>query len=219
MTTALVTGANRGIGLSLVQHLTRRGDTVIACCRTPSEALEATGARIERLEVTDGEQIDALAERLGDTTLDLLIHNAGILRRNQLGQLDVDTIRQQFEVNALGPLRLTDGLRRHLKRGSKVGIVTSRMGSIGDNTSGGAYGYRMSKAAVNAAGRSLAHDLKDQGVAVILLHPGWVQTDMTAGRGNWGPDEAAAGLLARLDELDLDHTGTFRHASGEALPW
>lgn len=219
MPTVLVTGANRGIGLALVRAFEARGDDVIACCRTSSGGLAATGARIEELDVTSTDSVKALDERLGDTTLDLLVNNAGILRHGGLDDLDVDAIRDQFEVNALGPLRVTAGLRRHLARGSKVAIVTSRMGSISDNTSGGAYGYRMSKAAVNAAGRSLSLDLSHHGIPVVLLHPGWVRTDMTSGRGNWGPEDAAAGLIERMDALDMDSTGTFWHANGESLSW
>ena len=128
-------------------------------------------------------------------------------------------MRAQFEVNSLGPLRVTAALRHRLRPGSKVGIVTSRMGSIADNTSGSAYGYRMSKAAVNAAGMSLALDLAPAGVAVVLLHPGYVRTQMTGGRGNWGPDESAAGLLTQLDRLTLETTGSFWHANGDSLPW
>jgi len=217
--TALVTGANRGIGLSLVKHLTARGVSVIGACRNQSDELAATGARIETVDVTNDASVRALAERLADTRLDLLINNAGVLRRDDLGRLDWDSLRLQFEVNSLGPLRVTEALRERLADGAKVAIVSSRMGSIADNTSGGAYGYRMSKAAVNAAGRSLAHDLRPAGHPVVILHPGWVKTDMTNGRGNWGPDEAAAGLLEQIDALDLSSTGTFHHANGESLPW
>ena len=133
--------------------------------------------------------------------------------------MDYGAVRLQFEVNAMGPLRITHALLPQLGPGSKVGIVSSRMGSLEDNTSGSRYGYRMSKAAVNMAGVSLAHDLKERGVAVALLHPGYVQTDMTGGRGNVQPAEAAAGLIARMDGLSMDNTGSFWHANGETLPW
>ena len=124
-----------------------------------------------------------------------------------------------FEVNSLGPLLITQALLGNLGEGSKVGIITSRMGSIADNDSGGSYGYRMSKAAVNAAGKSLAIDLKPRGIAVGILHPGWVRTDMTGRNGLIDANESAKGLLARMDELNLDNTGTFWHANGELLPW
>src|SRR5690606_27563059 len=136
-----------------------------------------------------------------------------------LDDLDFDRIRKQFEVNALGPLRVTKALLPHLKKGSKVALITSRMGSIADNGSGGMYGYRMSKAALNMAGKSLAVDLKDRGIAVIILHPGFVRTDMTGGNGMIDPDESARGLIARIEELTLDRSGTFRHMNGDELPW
>lgn len=218
MSTVLITGANRGIGLSLAKLYAKRGDRVIACCRQPSDELQQLDVRIETLDVADGDSITALASRL-DEDIDVLINNAGILKRQTLDQLDVDGIRKQFEVNALGPVRVTAALRGKLKPGAKVGIVTSRMGSIADNTSGSHYGYRMSKAAVNTAGVSLSHDLRQQDVSVVLLHPGYVKTDMTGGHGNWGPDEAAAGLAERIDELSLDTSGSFKHANGETLPW
>lgn len=220
MSTVFITGANRGIGLELARQCAQRGDHVIAACRTPSPELQAIdGVEIETLDVTDDEALCALAGRLSGRTIDLLINNAGILSRETLTDLDVGGIRAQFEVNALGPLRLTHALLPTLAEGSKVGIVTSRMGSVADNTSGGAYGYRMSKAAVNAAGKSLAMDLRARGVAVMLLHPGYVRTGMTGGRGHVDPAESAQGLLERLGELDLESTGTFRHMNGDPLPW
>ncbi len=128
-------------------------------------------------------------------------------------------MRRQFEVNSLGPLRVTAALRGNFGEGSKVAIITSRMGSIADNTSGGRYGYRMSKTAVNMAGRSLAQDLREAGVAVVILHPGFVRTDMTGGQGLIDAPESAAGLIARIDELTLETSGSFRHTNGEDLPW
>ncbi len=220
MPTALVTGANRGIGLELCRSLKERGDEVIAVCRRSSPELDALGVRVEAgVDVTDEASVRRLAERLAGTTLDVVVNNAGLLAHERLGEIDFDSVRAQLEVNALGPLRVTEALLPRLREGSKVAIVTSRMGSIGDNTSGGAYGYRMSKAAVNAAGKSLALDLRGRGVAVILLHPGFVRTDMTGHRGDLEPREAAGGLLARIDELTLEHTGELRHQNGQPLPW
>lgn len=220
MTTTVITGANRGIGLELTKQTAARGDDVIAVCRKPSPELESVGVRVESgIDVSVQEDVDQLAERLSDTSIDILISNAGILTRQSLDDLDFDEIRRQFEVNSLGPLRVTAALRPQLKDGAKVAIVTSRMGSVADNTSGGHYGYRMSKCAVNMAGVSLAHDLKDRDISVILLHPGYVDTDMTNHSGNVAPADAAAGLLQRIDELTLQQSGTFRHANGEELPW
>ena len=170
MATILITGANRGIGLELVRQLMARGDTVIAACRAASRDLDATGAEvIEGLDVTSDDSVAALAGRLEGRTIDWLVNNAGILERTALDSLDFDAMERQFRVNSLGPLRVTAALRGRLASGSKVFIVTSRMGSIDDNTSGGSYGYRMSKAAVNMAGKSLAVDLADEGIGVFLL--------------------------------------------------
>lgn len=219
MPTFLITGGNRGIGLELCKQLSSRGDSVIAACRKSSKALEKTGAEIhDNFEVTDDASVDGLARALDGRKIDVLINCAGILTRESLDDLDLDRIRKQFEVNAIGPLRVSAALLPNLEKGSKVAIITSRMGSIADNTSGGRYGYRMSKAAVNMAGRSLAWDLKGQGIAVVLLHPGMVATEMT-GRQGIPPEEAARGLIERIDELDMQRTGTFWHQNGEALPW
>ncbi|MFT4627426.1 MAG: NAD(P)-dependent dehydrogenase (short-subunit alcohol dehydrogenase family) [Myxococcota bacterium] len=219
MKTAVVTGANRGIGLEMARRLSESGAHVVAACRRSSPELVALGVEIVSLDVTDAASLAELGTRLGGRSVDLVVNNAGILNNDTLGSLDPDSLRAQFEVNALGPLRTTEALRPALTKGAVVAIVTSRMGSIADNSSGGAYGYRMSKAAVNAAGVSLARDLAPSGVAVVLLHPGWVRTDMTGGRGNWSAGEAADGLLARIDETNLANTGRFVHADGTPLPW
>lgn len=216
----LVTGANRGIGLELCKQLKARGADVIAVCRSSSAELDALGVRVESgIDVSQAESIAELAKRLKGVTLDVLINNAGILRGEDLASLDFDGIAEQFEVNALGPLRVTAALAPLLSANAKVAIITSRMGSMADNGSGGYYGYRMSKAAVNAAGVSLARDLKARGVAVALLHPGMVATEMT-GRNGIPADESVRGLLARIDALTLDTSGKFFHATtGEELPW
>ena len=220
MTTWLVTGANRGIGLAVCAQLSERGDDVIAACREASEALKALEVRVEvGVDVTDDASVSQLADRLDGVTVDVLLNNAGILNSERLGSLDFDAMRRQYEVNSLGPLRVTAGLLGRLSAGSKVGIVTSRMGSVGDNDSGGAYGYRMSKAAVNAAGKSLSLDLRPHEIAVGILHPGWVRTDMTRHNGLVDASESASGLIARMDELTLETTGTFWHMNGQELPW
>jgi len=219
MAKVLVTGANRGIGLELCRQLSERGDEVIAVCRSGSAELSALDLRIiEEVDVSSAESVAGLKDELGDEHIDWLINNAGILAVETLANLDFETMEQQFRVNSLGPLRVTTALSGNLAGGSKVGIITSRMGSIDDNTSGSYYGYRMSKAAVNMAGVSLAHDLRDQGIAVALLHPGMVATEMT-GRQGIPPAESAAGLIQRMDELDIAGSGGFWHANGERLPW
>lgn len=220
MGATIITGANRGIGLELCRQCHARGDDVVAICRSTSDELSALGVRVETgIDVSDDGVVSVLRERLSGEPVDMLVNNAGVLRRQSLPELDWDSMRLQFEVNSLGPLRVTAALLPNLHEGSKVGIVTSRMGSIADNTSGGSYGYRMSKAAVNIAGVSLARDLAPRGIAVALLHPGWVKTNMTGKTGNIDAAGAAAGLLARLEELTLETTGGFWHANGERLPW
>ncbi|MEQ9001711.1 MAG: SDR family oxidoreductase [Coleofasciculus sp. B1-GNL1-01] len=219
MATYLVTGANRGIGLEYCRQLIERGETAIAVCRKTSEALDSLGIRVETgIDITSDDSVADLASRLKNTPLDVLINNAGILRKNTLPQLDFDAIRQQFEVNALGALRVTQALLPNLGTGAKVAIMTSRMGSIEDNTSGNSYGYRMSKVAVSMAGKSLSIDLKPRQIAVAILHPGMVSTDMT-GHNGIPTQEAVQGLLARIDQLNLENSGTFWHAKGEVLPW
>ncbi len=222
MATIVITGANRGIGLELAKKYAARLNEVIACCRSPSPALEAVqGVRIVRdVDVTDDRVEGVLQSAIGDTAIDVLVLNAGVMLADGLDNLDFDGIRRQFEVNALGPLRVVAALSRNLVRpGGKIAIITSRMGSIADNTSGGMYGYRMSKAAVNMAGVSLAHDLAGEGVAVQLLHPGHVKTDMTQHNGKISPADSARGLLDRIDELGADSSGRFVHVSGDELPW
>lgn len=215
----VATGANRGIGLELCRQLTARGDEVVAVCRNSSPGLEALGVRVESgIDVADGDSIAKLSKRLTRTSIDVLINNAGIMERGSFLELDVDSIRRQLEVNALGPLRVTRALFDRLGEGSKVAIVTSLMGSMADNGSGGSYGYRMSKAAVNAAGVSLAHDLSGRGISVAILHPGMVNTDMTGNRGV-PVEQSALGLLARIDALSPANSGTFWHADGRELPW
>ena len=151
--------------------------------------------------------------------LDILFNNAGIMRRNALEDLNLMTMREQYEVNSLAPLRVTAALMDRLSEGSKVAMVTSRMGSIADNDSGSHYGYRMSKAALNMGAKSLSLDLSPRGIAVCVLHPGWVRTDMTRGNGLIDADESAAGLMARIDGLTMENTGSFWHSNGDELPW
>jgi NAD(P)-dependent dehydrogenase (short-subunit alcohol dehydrogenase family) len=221
MAQAIVTGANKGIGLALVELLRQRELNVLATCRKSSPELERTGAEIvSGIEVTEDSAVRKLVDAVGARSIDLLINNAGIMVWPEaLDSLEAATVRKQFEVNALAPLLITQALRGRLGRGAKVGLVTSRMGSIEDNGSGGAYGYRMSKAALNMAGKSLAVDLKPAGVAVAILHPGMVKTELTGSHGQVEPLDAARGLLARLDELTLETSGGFWHANGQRLPW
>ena len=218
--TVVITGSNRGIGLSFAKYYKARGWQVYALCRKSSEELNDLGLHVlEGIDVSDDGLEKKLRATFADVTIDLLINNSGILRNEKLGDLDFSSMRQQFETNALGPLRVTQALQSHIVKGGKVALITSRMGSIADNTSGGRYGYRMSKAALNIAGVSLAHDLSSQEIAVAILHPGLVATDMIGGHGDITPDQAAERLAARIDELNRESSGTFWHSNGEVLPW
>ncbi|MFN5192923.1 MAG: SDR family oxidoreductase [Cyanobacteriota bacterium] len=221
MDTVLVTGANRGIGLEFCRQLQERGDRVIGVCRTASSQLETLGVRIEAgVDLTSEAAIAALVERLAGQPLNGVILNAGLLEGMGLDTLDPASIRRQFEVNALAPLLLARALLPLLAQGSRLALITSRMGSIDDNSSGGSYGYRMSKVALNMAGRSLAVDLRPRGIAVALLHPGLVRTRMVAFNPQGiEPAVAVRGLLARIDALTLETSGSFWHANGEMLPW
>ncbi len=218
--TVVITGANRGVGLALAEQYHQAGWRVIGVCRESSDALQAAAERvIEGIDVTQPESVAALANALQSETLDVLINNAGLLQDESLGSLDFDSIRTQMEINAYAPLRVCEALLPRLKKGSKIANITSRMGSIADNDSGGRYGYRASKAALNAFGKSLAMDLKPQGIAVAQLHPGYVQTRMVNFGGHISPQEAAAGIVARIEALTLENSGSFWHSNGELLPW
>ena len=221
MVTYLITGANRGIGLEFCRQLKQRGDHIIAVCREVSQELLELDVSIETgIDLTSDTDIKGLLTKLNGQKIDVLINNAGIIERVTLDNLDINSIRQQFEVNAIAPLRLTNTLLPNLTTGSKIILMTSRMGSIEDNTSGGSYGYRMSKVALCMAGKSLSVDLKPKNIAVAILHPGLVKTRMTNFIPNGiTPEQSVRGLIARIDQLNLENTGTFWHSNGEILPW
>ena len=219
MSQIVITGANRGIGLALTRLYSAQGHQVLSACRQSSEALQKTQTEIYAgLELTSDASVKALGDYLGERKIDILIENAGILKTETWGNLDFAAIREQFEVNALAPLRLTQALSANLKEGSKVVLITSRMGSLGDNSSGAYYGYRMSKAALNMAGINLAKDLQPRGIAVFIIHPGMVATEMTGGQGI-AVEKAAEMLVKRIEVLTLRDSGGFFHANGEILPW
>ena len=220
MATILITGSNRGIGLELCRIYSTRGDRVIAVCRKSGADLEGLGVRvIAGIDVTSSDDLSRLRSELDESSIDVVVNNAGLLVADDLTTLVGQDIQRQFEVNAMAPLFVAAALVSAIPHGGKIAIVTSRMGSMADNGSGGCYGYRMSKAAVNAVGKSLAVDLASRGIAVVLLHPGYVRTSMTAGRGDVTPDVSARGLVERIDALTLATSGSFVHANGESLPW
>ena len=221
MSTFLITGSNRGIGLELCKQVLERGDEVIATCRKSSLELNNLGVRIEEnIDISSKESIDNLRKNLSGLKLDCLIHNAGIHEYNSFDDLDQQSILRQFLVNALSPLSMTKSLKSLLKKSSKIAFITSRMGSIGDNSSGSSYGYRMSKVALSMAAKSLSKDLLEEDIFVAILHPGLVSTRMTGfTKSGITTEESVRGLLKRIDSLDKNNTGTFWHANGEILPW
>ena len=219
MKTALITGSNRGIGFALTQEYLAQGWQVIAVCRTSSTELDATKAKvIAGIDVTRMSDIRRLVSELTGP-LDLLINNAGILHVDNLGDINYSNVNEQFLVNAQAPIQLTEALLDHLNNGAKIAFITSRMGSIADNSSGAYYGYRMSKAALNAGAKSLSIDVKSRGIAVAILHPGYVQTAMVNFGGDISAEESAKRLSKRVAELNLQNTGSFWHSNGESLPW
>lgn len=216
----VVVGANRGIGLALCRRYSELGARVTGVCRSSSAGLEGATERVVKgVDISDAGSVERLREALTGERIDILVNCAGIMRRSSLEAPDFEGIVAQFEVNALGALRVSTALLPMLADGAKIAVISSRMGSIADNSSGGSYGYRMSKAALNAAARSLALDLAPRNISVAILHPGFVSTDMVGGRGEISPEESARGLVSRIDELNVDNSGTFWHQKGDVLPW
>lgn len=216
----VITGANRGIGLAMSAIFKAQGDLVYAVCRESSTDLDKLDVCVVTgVDVATAQGIDNMTQALREVSIDVLICNAGILRDESLSDLNLDTIREQFEVNAIAPLNIVDTLQGNLSEGSKVAMITSRMGSINDNGSGGRYGYRMSKAALNAASMSLSKDLYSQNIAVGIYHPGYVQTDMVNNNGDISAKEAATRIIGLIDNLSLEESGVFKHSNGEVLPW
>lgn len=217
----VIVGANRGIGLELCRQYSKDGHKIIVFNRSEStEFKELNNIQvISGFDLLDDNSYSKISNVLRGKKIDLLIHNAGVFQDNQLGDLDYFSIEFQLRVNSIAPLRFIQRSLPFFNTPAKIGIMTSLMGSMTDNNSGGHYGYRMSKAAVNAAGKSLAHDLKSKGIAVGLLHPGYVRTRMTGGNGLINPDESAEGLIKVLDQLNLENSGGFWNFRQEELPW
>tara|TARA_B100000965_G_scaffold139881_1_gene116453 strand:+ start:357 stop:1022 length:666 start_codon:yes stop_codon:yes gene_type:complete len=221
VSTYLITGANRGIGLELARQLKNRGENVIATCRSTSSELNSLSVRVETgVDITSGDSVIKLRENLKDIKVDVLVQNAGIAQFNSLANLDPQSILTQFEVNALSPLCFVQSMLGNLSNSAKIALISSRMGSIEDNSSGGSYGYRMSKVALCMAGKSLSVDLKSKNISVAILHPGLVSTRMTGFTSNGiQPKESVKGMIKIIDQLTLDKTGNFWHSNGEILPW
>ena len=219
----VVTGASRGIGQELVRQLVARGDEVFAGMRRPHDL---PGARVLPLDVTDAASVAAFARSI-DGALDLVINNAGSYGGptqslgQMAGELALPDVLSTFDTNAAGPLRVSVALLAHLRRGQtrKLAHITSGMGSIGDNTSGGYYAYRMSKAALNMMSRSLAVDLRPEGFISIVINPGWVQTDMGGSHAPLPVAESVRNLLARIDEATPADSGEFLNWKGGRYEW
>lgn len=218
MTTVLVTGANRGLGLGFARAYAERGDRLLGTARRPDEAdeLAAVAARVLRLDVTDDGSVAALAGELADERLDLVIHNAGTLVEDDLESVDPADVLAQLDANAVGPLRVTRAVRPRLAGDGKIAVVSSVMGSIGENAEGGYYGYRASKAALNAIVKCLSIDLAP--VPVVAYHPGYVRTRMSPA-GNVEPEESAAALVRLIDRAGRGESGRFFDRHGRELPW
>jgi NAD(P)-dependent dehydrogenase (short-subunit alcohol dehydrogenase family) len=220
----LVTGANRGIGLAFARHLSKRGDHVIATCRQPEKArdLARLPLRLEKLDVADEENIAELASRLKGEALDVLINNAGIGDDGPpFGRLSMEDLEEAFRVNAAGPVALAQALLPNLRAGKRRAIVnlSSGLGSISENESGGWIAYRASKAALNQLTRTVAAELNREGFVCIAISPGWVRTDMGGPGASLSPDESAAAMLEVIDRLKPSDTGRFLDYRGKPMAW
>lgn len=224
MPTILITGASRGIGLEFARQYKEDGWDVIATCRTPDRAdeLNALGVEVHALDVADFREIAALSGRLADRAIDVLINNAGLYGSDQsFGCTDPDEWTTLLRVNAMAPLKMAEAFAGHVTRGQRriIASVTSKMGSIEDNKSGGAYLYRSSKAALNAVNKSLSVDLKDRGIICIVLHPGWVKTDMGGAGALIPAQQSVTGMRRIVENATAAHSGRFFNHDGQEIPW
>ena len=228
MTTVLVTGANRGLGYEFVKQYSENGFDVLACCRNVHEAKKlkelqgiSDNIKIYELDVGNIKIIKNLSQQLQNETIDVLINNAGIYRSSTIGNINYDEWIESFKVNTIAPYQIVENFLNQIINSDlkKVVSITSKMGSIDDNTSGGSYIYRSSKTALNSMMRSLTHDLKNQGVATLTLHPGWVRTDM-GGPGGWiNSIESVQGMIKQIDKLTIDNSGKYLDYAGKSINW
>lgn len=227
MKTILITGANRGIGLGIAKHAAERGYSVIGTARDPDSAdeLRSVAAEVERLDTASKESIDAFARALGDRAIDVLVNNAGIFPHtcDDITSFDVDAFERVMRVNTLGPILVTRALIPNLERGERkvVAQITSNLGSITDASKGemGFLGYRTSKAALNMANATIAHQLGGKGITCVAIHPGWVQTDMGGQEADLTPDEATRSILDTIEGITPRHAGAFMNYAGQPMPW
>jgi NAD(P)-dependent dehydrogenase (short-subunit alcohol dehydrogenase family) len=222
--TVLITGANRGIGLEYARQFAARGYKVIGTARDPADAkeLSAVAGRVEALDVTDAASVAALAARLQGVAIDILVNNAGMFDRRDVSvdRVDFAVMEQTFAVNSLGPLRVTQALMPNLRAGKRKTIVnmSSQLGSI-ELSNGDWYAYRTSKAALNQITRTLSAELATDGFTCVVLHPGWVRTDMGGANATYEPEESVAGLVAVIEKLSPADNGRFLDFKGNAVPW
>ncbi|MFT4672955.1 MAG: NAD(P)-dependent dehydrogenase (short-subunit alcohol dehydrogenase family) [Pseudohongiellaceae bacterium] len=223
--TILITGANRGIGLALSEKFSTTGYNVIATARKPDKAikLKNLGVQLEALDISSQESVDALAAKLADQSIDILLNNAGMgghSTRN-FTDLDINKLSRVLNVNSLGALRVTQGLLANLMQGNRrvVASISSRMGSIEGNSRGCCYGYRASKTALNSFNKSLAAEFKPDGFTFTVLHPGWVKTAMTSGAATYTTEQSAEHLYKVIDGLSTADNGKFYDLFGKEIPW
>jgi NAD(P)-dependent dehydrogenase (short-subunit alcohol dehydrogenase family) len=231
MATVLITGANRGLGLEFCRQYAVDGWDVIACSRNPDDAFDLNNLaghhpniQLEALDVADFDQIDALSQKLSNCCIDVLINNAGVygdMQSGGFGLLDYQVWSQSFLVNTQAPVKMAEAFLAQIKCSDKKLLVniSSLMGSIADNDSGGSILYRSSKAALNAAMKSLAIGLKDQSVGVLIFHPGWVRTDMGGPNGLINAEQSVTGMRALIKNFSLDQSGSFAKYDGTPMPW
>ena len=232
MPTLLVTGANRGLGLEFTRQYAEAGWQVHACCRNPedSTALKALHlAHLDRislhkLDVADFQQIAQLAESLADTPIDVLLNNAGVYpdhAGSRLSDADYEAWQTAFRINSMSPLKMAQAFAAQVAASQEKKIInmTSKMGSIADNGSGGSYIYRSSKTALNSVTKSLAIDLANQGISVLAMHPGWVQTDMGGPNGLINAEQSVSGMRQVIAKLKPQQSGQFIAYDGQAIPW
>jgi len=222
--TVFITGANRGLGLEFARQFAARGYTVIGTARDPADAreLSAVADRVEPLDVTDAGSVAALAQRLHDVPIDILVNNAGVFDRKDVtvDKVDFAMMEQTLAVNTLGPLRVIQALLPNLRAGKRRTIVSmsSQLGSI-EQSNGRWYAYRASKAALNQINRTLGAELAPEGFTCVVLHPGWVRTDMGGASATYAPEESVAGLVAVIEKLAPTDNGRFYDFRGSPIPW
>ena len=213
--TVFITGANQGIGLAFAKYYKSKDFKVIATSRKPSQELAQLGTNLV-LDVCSDASIQQIVL---EDKIDILINNAGILHRDDFQTVTRESMLEQFNTNTVGSLMVTKHLLKYLDQGSKVVNISSAVGSIAENASSNVYGYRASKAALNMVTKNLELDLKGKGIAVLALHPGYIQTNMTRGKGDMGPEESVARMAKIIEDLKLENSGEFRHRDGRVIPW